>query len=236
MSSQLARRFKVDVSTDGVTWLPLLGIQDLAPKENPTIQSTTDFDTNGFETVEKTVTSATLVAKFRHIINSGVQSPGQELVRIAGQYQFGDAARAYVRWYDRFNGPEAWSMRAIVDWAASKTAAPDVEEISATFRSDGTVTPLTTNPAGVSAVPVIISVASTPAAQVAGGIIRIVGANFTGTVATTGVKVGGVNATSWDLVSDSLIEAVVPAGTAGSAPIIVTNSAGASGAFPYTRG
>ena len=235
MGSQLARRFKVDVSTDGSTWVPFKGIQDWAAPENPTIQSTTDYDTNGFETVEKTVTSWTATAKIRHIINAGVQDPGQELARIAGQYQFADAARLYVRWYDRNNGPEAWQGRALVSWVGSKTAAADIEEITVTFRGDGAVTAIT-NPAGTTALPVITSVTSSPAAQVAGGLIRIVGANFTTPVATTGVKVGGVNATSWDLVSDSLIEAIVPTGTAGSAPILVTTSAGASNAFPYTRG
>jgi hypothetical protein len=234
MSSQLARRFKVDVSTDAATWLPFLGMQDLAPKETPTIQPTTDFDNGGFETAEKTMTSANLVAKIRHIINTGVASPGQELARVAGQFQFGDASRLYVRWYDRFNGPEAWQMRAIIDWTPSKTGATDIEEITVTFRGDGAVTPIT-NPAGTTAVPVITSVTSTPAAQTVGGIIRVVGANFTTPVATTGVKVGGVNATSWDLVSDSLIELVVPAGSAGTAAILVTTSAGASNAYPYTR-
>lgn len=234
MSSQLARRFKVDVSTDGTTWLPLKGIQDLAPNENPTIQSTTDFDTNGFASKEKTVTEWTLTAKFRHIINTGVQDPGQELARQAGQFVFGDTGRLYVRWYDRNNGPEAWSGRAIVTWTPSKTGVADVEEITVKFEGDGTLSPIT-NPAGSVALPVISSVSSTPAAETTGGTIDIYGANFTTPVATSGVKVGGVNATSWDLVSDSLIVAVVPAGTAGSAPILVTTAAGASNAFPYTR-
>jgi hypothetical protein len=234
MGSQLARRFKVDVSTDASTWLPFKGIMDLAPNENPTIQSTTDFDNNGFETNEKTVTSGTLTAKIRHIINAGLADPGQELARTAGQFQFADAVRLYVRWYDKYNGPEAWQCRSIVSWTPSKTGAADVEEVTVVFKADGAVTAIT-NPAGTTALPVITSVTSSPAAQVAGGLIRIIGANFTTPVATTGVKVGGVNATSWDLVSDSLIEAIVPAGTAGSAPILVTTTAGASNAFPYTR-
>ena len=235
MSSQLARRFKVDVSTDGVTWLPFKGIQDLAPNENPTIQNTTDFDTNGFATKEKTVTEWSLTAKLRHIINSGVQDPGQELARLAGQFVFGDAARLYVRWYDRNNGPEAWQGRALVSWTPSKTAAADIEEITVKFDGDGILAPIT-NPAGTTALPVISAVSSNPAAEVAGGTIEIYGANFTTPIATTGVKIGGVNATSWDLISDSLIVAVVPTGSAGSAPIVVTTTAGASNAFPYTRG
>jgi hypothetical protein len=69
-----------------------------------------------------------------------------------------------------------------------------------------------------------------------GGQVQITGNGFTGTVVTSGVKFNAINATSWIVVSDSLIIAVMPTGTAGSAPIIVTNTAGASNALPYTRG
>lgn len=236
MSSKLARRFMVDVSTDGSTWIPYKGIQDFAKKENATIVDTTDFDAGGFATREKTVTAAVLTIKNRHIDTSLVEDPGQQLARTAGEFQFGDATRLYVRWYDRFNPAEnGWSMRSVVDWSASKTAAADVEEITVTFSNDGAVTSIT-NPVSTAVVPIILSVTSTPAAQSVGGIIRIIGSHFTTPVATTGVKIGGVNATSWDFISDSLIDAVVPTGSAGSAPIIVTTAAGASSAFPYTRG
>jgi hypothetical protein len=233
MSSKLARRFQVDVSTDAVTWIPYKGIQDFAKKESPTIQSTTDFDAGGFETVEKTVTSATVTIKNRHIDILLVEDPGQALTRIAGEFQFQDASRLYIRWYDRFNPAETgWQMRAVVDWSGSKTAVSDVEEITAVFRGDGVVSSIA-NPLASAVIPVITAV--TPSGVAAAGIIRIVGAHFTTPVATTGVKVGGVNATSWDFISDSLIEAVVPAGSAGSAPIIVTTTAGASAGFAYTR-
>jgi hypothetical protein len=211
----------------------LLGIQDLAPKENPTIQSTTDFDTDGFETVEKTVTAATLTAKIRHIINSGTASPGQELARVAGQYQFADAVRLYVRWYDRNSGPEAWQMRAIVDWTASKTAAPDIEEVTISFRGDGTVTSLSPNPAAAGN-PAPVITAATPSGQGAGQMVRITGAYFTGTTAAQ-VKFGATAATSIDVISDSTIEAILPSGTAGAANITVANAAGTSTAFSYTR-
>lgn len=234
MTSALARRFMVDVSSDGVTWIPFKGIQDLAPTEKPTVQSTADYDTDGFDTKEKTLTAWTLVIKAQRPTTSGVFDPGQELVR-ARQYQFGDSARAYVRWYDRYNAPEAWSGRAIVTWVQSKTATADVEEITATFDGDGVLSAIS-NPVTNTNVPVITSATSTPTAQVAGGMVRVQGAYFSTPVATTGVKIGGVNATSWDLVSDSLLEFVVPTGTAGSAPIVITTAAGASAAFPYTRG
>ncbi|WP_243063186.1 IPT/TIG domain-containing protein [Humibacter sp. RRB41] len=86
----------------------------------------------------------------------------------------------------------------------------------------------------VPAIPVITS--ATPTAATAGSMLEIVGTGFTGTVPTTGVKIGGSNATSFIVIDDSHIVAIVPAGSAGSAPIVVTNAAGASASFPYTRG
>jgi hypothetical protein len=232
MSVSLARRFKVDVSTDGTTWLPFKGMQDFSPKESPTNQSIASYDNAGFDSFEKTMTAWDVTIKANRPTTAGVFDPGQELVR-AAQFQFGDSARVYIRWYDRNGAAGAKSGRALVDWNQSKTGVADVEEVTASFKGDGALTAIT-NPYAAAAVPVIAT--ATPSAQPVGTLVRITGANFTGTVATTGVKFGATNATTWDVVSDSLIEAVVPAGSAGAANILVTNAAGASTAFGYTRG
>lgn len=86
----------------------------------------------------------------------------------------------------------------------------------------------------VSLVPVITSVLPTAAAV--GTSVAIEGSRFTGVTGGTSVKFGAVNATSYTVVHDNLITAVLPAGSAGSAPVIVTNPSGASAAFAYTRG
>jgi len=231
MTVSLARRFKVDVSTDGVSWIPLKGITDLSTPEKATTVSTADYDNDGFDSSEKTLTSWSVVAKMNRQVNAGVFDPGQELLR-ATKYQFQDLARAYVRWYDRNGAPEAYSGKALIEYAQSKTAVADVEEITATFDGDGIVSPIS-NPVSVANDPVITSV--TPSGAATGSLINIQGAYFTGTIATSGVKIGGTNATTWSVVSDSLIVAEVPTGSAGSAPVIVTNATGASTAFAYTR-
>ena len=234
MSYSLARRFKVDVSTDNVSWVPFSGMTDFAPNESPTYQSTANYDNAGFDSFEKTMTAWQLVIKADRPVNTttGLFDPGQELVR-AAQFQFDTAARTYVRWYDRNGAPEAKSGYALVEWNQSKTGVADIEEVTATFKGDGALSVIT-NPWNATAVPVITS--ATPSGATAGSLLRIQGTNFVGTVATTGVKIGGVSATTWDVVSNSYIEAVMPAGTAGSAPIIVTNAVGASTSFAYTRG
>jgi hypothetical protein len=232
MSTSLARRFKFDVSADGSTWLPFNGMNDFNPQENPTYQSTAAYDTDGYDSFEKTLTAWQVTVKAFRRLNAGVFDPGQELVRNA-QFKFGEAARLYVRWYDRNGAPEAKSGRALVEWNQSKTGVADVEEVTATFKGDGSLTAIT-NPWAAPAVPVIVS--ADPSGVAAGGQVKITGSGFTGTVSTTGVKFGATNASTWTVVSDSVIVATVPAGSAGSAPIVVTNTAGASTAFPYTRG
>lgn len=78
--------------------------------------------------------------------------------------------------------------------------------------------------------------AATPTAAAAGSMVTIKGSGFTGVTGAAGVKIGATNATSYTIVDPNTIVAVVPAGSAGSAPIVVTNATGASAAFPYTRG
>jgi hypothetical protein len=151
----------------------------------------------------------------------------------AAQLQFGDLARANVRWYDRNGAPEAFSGLAVVGYSASKTGVADLDEVTITLTGDGALTAIA-NPYAAAAVPVVL--AASPTAVATAGIVNITGTGFIGTVPTTGVKFGGVNATSWIVVSDNTIVAVMPAGSAGAANIVVTNAAGASSAFNYTRG
>jgi len=92
-----------------------------------------------------------------------------------------------------------------------------------------------TNPGVAAVVPVILS--ALPSSVAAAGLVTITGSGFTGTVATSGVKFNSVNATSWSVVSDSVIVAVMPTGSAGVGNILVTNAVGPSTpAFAYTRG
>jgi hypothetical protein len=75
-----------------------------------------------------------------------------------------------------------------------------------------------------------------PSAVAVGGAVAIVGTNFLGVTGVAGVKFGGVNATSYTVDSDTHITAIMPAGSAGSAPVIVTAGGVASDPKAYTRG
>lgn len=80
--------------------------------------------------------------------------------------------------------------------------------------------------------PLIVSALPSAAAQ--GNIVTITGSGFLG---ATAVKFGAVNATSFVVNGDgSVVYAVMPAGSAGSAPVTVITPAGTSNAQAYTRG
>jgi hypothetical protein len=236
MATTLARKFRVDVTSDltlASGFLQVNGISDFQPNITPALQDTSAYDTTGWNTKEVTMNDWNATATFFRRVVGGVYDPGQELIR-ASLGQFGTAARVGIRWYDRNGGPEAYSGVTIASWKRGASATSNVESASVTF--EGTDIPLNlniTNPAAGAVVPTITS--ATPSAQSVGKILTIVGANFTG---TTAITIGGVavSAGNYIVQSDAMITAVMPAGTAGSAPIIVTNVAGPSASFAYTRG
>lgn len=230
-ATSLARKYCVDVSLDNVTWLRLAAVNDRAKNVNPNKIDATTYDGTGWTSTEVTLQSWTLVVKALRQPSAGIYDPAQELAR-ATQGTFGDSIRLYVRTYDKFTGKEAQSGRAIVEWNESKTGVADLNEVQITFTGDGALSNVAD--VTISAVPVVS--AALPSAAAVSTLVVITGQGFTGTIATTGVKFGAVNATSWSVVSDSTIVAIVPAGSAGSAPIVVTNATGASVALAYTRG
>lgn len=231
ITTRLARDFAVQVSSDGVNFVPVLGLVDFNPTIKPTVQSTADYDTDGWDSSEITMQAWSVALKYDSKLNAGAVDPGQELLRVAGSGQFADQARVYVQWYRRSDGSQARQGRALVDWSRSKTATADVEEVSVTLTGDGVLSTLANQPI-TQAAPTIIS--ASPSGAGAGTIVELVGSGFTGVTASQ-VKIGGVAATSVSIVSDAVLTFVFAAGTAGSAPITVTNSGGTSASFPYTR-
>lgn len=100
-----------------------------------------------------------------------------------------------------------------------------------TLTSNGVVADVPSPIAG-SGLPTLES--ALPTAKAAGQNVVVKGY---GIGALTAATIGGVAATSITQISgsDNVVVLELPAGSAGSAPIIVTNSAGASTALPYVR-
>jgi IPT/TIG domain. len=229
--TRLARDWKLDVSTDNINWVPLVGMNDFSDTVTPNLVDSSDYDTDGWGSSEPTFQDWKTVIKLNRKATAGVSDPGQEILR-ACRGQFGDAARAYLRWYKRADGSEAQSGRAIIEWAPSKTSNKDLEEIQVTATGDGVLSSIS-NVDVTPPVPTITSV--TPSGAAAAAQITIYGSAFTTTVASTGVKVGGVAAVPFTVVSDSVIVATMPTGATGATTVVVTNSTGASAGFGYTR-
>lgn len=230
--SALARRFRVDVSVDNATWLQVKGMTDFNPQITPKLQDSSTYDTNGWGSSEITMNDWKVDLTILRQTTAGVFDPAQELIR-ARVAQFGAAARVYIRWYDTSGAPEAYTGYAIVEWNRSKSGVPDLDEAKATLTGDGVLTSIA-NPYASPAIPVLIS--ALPTAQTVGLPVTITGSGFTGTVVTSGVKFGAVNSAGWSVVSDTVIVAVMPAGSAGAANVVVTNGIGASTALTYVRG
>jgi hypothetical protein len=235
VSTTLARKYRIDVTNDltlATGWTQFNGIDDWNDTVTPNKEDTSAYDTSGWNTREVTMQdwSATASA-FRRIV-AGVYDPGQEIVR-ATRGQFGNAARCGVRWYDKNGGPEAYSGVALPTWARANTGVSNVEKVTVTF--DATDIPLNTisNPGVAAVAPVVLT--ATPSGVAAGGIVEIQGTGFATVTGAAGVKFGATNATSYIIVSDNVIVAVMPAGSAGATTVTVTNGVGASNALAYTR-
>lgn len=156
----------------------------------------------------------------------------QELLE-AGR-SLGPDNRRRFRIYDALGADEAidgvfnvsYPARSGVGWdeAAYKT-------ITLTQYSDVEFIP---NPVLVGRVPLLTSVL--PTGKGAGATVYIEGSNLARVVESTAsnVQFGGVNATSFKVISDTLIIAVIPAGAAGTVDVSVHNPDGTS-TIPYVR-
>lgn len=218
MTVALARRFKVDVSTDNVNFVPINGMTDFNPQETPTMQKADDYDSNGFNAFEKTMTGGKVVVKAnRKLTGSGAFDPGQEVVR-GTAFQFGTAARVYMRYYDRNGAAQAYSGYWLAEYNQSKTAVADIEEVTMTFTADGQVSSIT-NPIASGALPPQI-VSASPAAVPTGSLLTVTGAYFTG---ATKVQQDGQSMV-YTVVSDSHIVADMPAALAVPATPVPTTA------------
>ncbi len=238
MTVALARRFIIEVApwaaTTPTIWTGLAGVNDFDYELAATTEDTTDFDTDGYTSKEKTAQGWTNTIKvFRRVTNDGngkptIFDPGAEIVRTAHD-KFQTDARVWTRWYDKNGAPEAYEGLALVQWKLTKTGVTNVQEVTITLDGDGARTEIS-NPLAVVAVPEIVS--ATPSGQGTDKAVLIKGAGFTG---ATAVTFGGTAAASFSVDNDGEITAILATGAAGSAPIVVTTPAGASTALPYTR-
>ncbi|MFF9261996.1 phage tail tube protein [Streptomyces longwoodensis] len=142
----LARRFRMDVDTGSgtTTWSWLPGINDFAPKVDPTTQPDTTYDDDGWgsDAVTELKWSIELTMLRRAHPTTHAFNAAQEKLRTASA-EFGDASRVHVRWYDREGRPEAYEGYALVKWERDGTATDDLESIKVTLTGKGKRTAIT---------------------------------------------------------------------------------------------
>ncbi len=231
--THLARSLKLQVDSAypgsaTPSWIDVKGISTMQSAIAPTLQSTNDYDSDGWNDSTKTMLgwsfSLTLMRKGA---DEASFDPGQQVLEAAHD-KFGDDGVAHIRWYDR-NGAtgEAYEGYAEVGWAPAGGAPDALNTVAVTLTGKGARTAIT-NPAAVPAVPRVASLSPASGAAAGGSLVTIIGDNFTGTTGATGVKFGATNATNYSVVNDERIVATAPANTTGAKQVVVTNAAGPS--------
>jgi hypothetical protein len=237
------RKWYLDVNTGTVAapvWTGVFGITKFQPSLKPTWTDTSDFDSSGDMSSTATARSWGVVFGINRkgqASNALAYDPGQEALRLLAE-NVGVANSVQIRWYEMEpGGPriEAYQGMVGVEWSPDGGPMSAVDAVTVTLTGQGKRT-IITHPDTVASVPSIYSFSPTTGPAAGGTLVQINGAGFTGTVPTTGVKMGGVNAPSWTVVSDSIIVATSPAHAAGAVSIVVTNATGPSttgGSYTY---
>lgn len=236
-TNQNQNAWRLDLSADGTNYSQLFGITSMDPPGvKPGLKDASSYDNQGWGT--KVITSYTWGLKidaFTTVDSSGVMTPAVTILNnCVGQFR--NKAQVYAQWgrTDGVTPVEAYSGVAYAGVEVGATKWDDVRSLKITLDGVGAVNILNALPASWSgtALPVIAS--ASPASVGSGGLLTLTGSGFTGATATT-TKIGGTAVTNAIVVSDSTMVIELPTGSAGATTIVVTTTAGASNAFPYTR-
>lgn len=232
---------EVNTGTAGSpNWVPIGGVTNFQPStDEANWVDDSDFSGGGYTSQAKTAAgwSATMtVARKVDAVTGTAYDIGQEFLRNKAEGNFGAANSVQIRFseFQTAGGPrvQAYSGQAGVGWAEQGGDDKALSTVVVTLTGQGQLLKISHPYPGTPAVPTIVSAAPLALSTVGGQLVTIRGAGFTGTVATTGVKFAGTNATAWVVNSDSEIVAITPAHTAGSGPVVVTNATGASTTGP----
>lgn len=227
----------INLGTEGApNWQTIRRPGDIAPGVKPITKPMDSYDDFGAPNDGKISESWEL--SFTVLVNrlaSGAYAPEIEKLKSYTEPDaVGDLAVAQVRWYDKPyagapNANEAYSGFATVTIDRGATGNADTGSWRITLTGKGKRTQIANPFVGWGVVAPTIS-SATPSGAAVGDQVRIDGSGF---LSTTGVTIDTEPVLDYMVVSGSTIIAVIPALVAGAAPIIVTNTAGASAAFAY---
>ena len=219
-------------------WQSIRRITGFAPTYPATTTDQATYDDGGApnEAVSGRGFAAAFQVQGNRNQNTGLYLRELEAILAAGKRK-GDAATLDVRWYHKpFTGEpnptDAGRATVRVEVTRQNTGNAENEVYSVSFTGQGEFEEIANPFTGwdPTTAPVIRSVG--PALRGTGELVTITGDGF---LDATAVSIGGEPAEDFTVVAASTIVAVLPADTAGAAPVIVTGPAGASAAFDYTR-
>lgn len=230
----------IDLAYPGTpSWQTIRRITAVAPTSPPITEDASTYDDFGAPNADKLSESWTLGFGVQvNRLTSGLYAPEVEALKAYTEPDaLGELAVAHVRWYDKpYSGTpnpgDAYEGLCTVGIERGNTGNTGVGTWNITLTGKGKRTKITNPFAGWTPATPVVS-AATPSGAAAGSLVRIDGANLLG---ATSVKFGAVSATVFNVVSASTVMAVVPAGSAGSAPVTVITPVGTSNALAYTRG
>lgn len=232
----------VNIGTSGSpVWQPVRRISGFQPTPTPTTQDAQTYDDLGAQNSDVTGWSfgIAFTVQVNRSITTGLYLPEIEaLLARTRPTAKGEAAVLEVRWYHK---PEIGTPnpddagQGIVTVATSRqNTGPngEIEALAVTLTGKGPYTEIANPFTGWgTTVPVIGAVSPEGAGD--GDLVTIQGTGFLG---ATAVTVDGVAVPEYSVVSGATIIAILPTGDAEDVPVVVTNSAGASVAFTFTRG
>lgn len=220
---------------DPIDWLNLPDMTALAPNSSPT---TTDGGTYANKGQANNITTGeafTLNVNAKLVYDAdGNPIPALSMLieaanALLDQDRAGDRVLAF-RYYHYKVPNLAYEFTADVTWTRANTGNTDLEFIAVTLTAKGD-RKVIANPALAGAlVASLVSAAPTAAAE--GEIVRVVGENLKG---TTAAKIGD-DIAAFVLVGGTAVYLTVPAGEAGSAPIVLTVNGTETAPLAYTRG
>lgn len=238
--STLARKWVLDINTGATvavpTWTTVKGLAELTPGDpEGTLQDDNVYEDAGYTGQTKTALGWTIEGTvLRRTSPTDVTSydPGQEKLRALAA-TLGPTGVAYVRWYDRDGGPEAYTGFGEVTWSPEGGEMDALESVGFTVVGKGARTTITNPNAPALPLPAVLAITPATGPAAGGTLVKITATGIwrNGASVLSGaaaVKFGATNATSYFVADQNTIYAVSPAVAASTVQVTVTNATGAS--------
>lgn len=213
----------------GFTNIP--DITDLNPVSTPKTRGRETYASKGNSRASKYAEDLTTTVNIEIVRDDAGQWQPELVDLVKAARSLGAANRRAYRVYDLKGADYQFEAIASIGMAFSGTGWDDSKWATITFSPYSAANWDIPNPVNAGVIPTISQVL--PATAAAGATVVIQGDMFS---AATAVKFGAVAASSFQILSDNTITAVVPAGTtATSYPVTVTSANGTSVAAPWTH-